>query len=66
KPLWETDFSGAAAIVVGSEGEGLGTLVRQTCDFMVRIPMAGRLASLNASVSASLVLYEAVRQRRTQ
>ncbi|MDR0915641.1 MAG: 23S rRNA (guanosine(2251)-2'-O)-methyltransferase RlmB [Oscillospiraceae bacterium] len=63
KTLWETEFSGAVAIVVGSEGDGMTRLVRETCDFVARIPMAGRVSSLNASVSASLLLYEAVRQR---
>jgi 23S rRNA (guanosine2251-2'-O)-methyltransferase len=63
KSMWETDFTGAAAIVVGSEGEGMGRLVRENCDFVVNIPMSGKISSLNASVSASLLLYEAVRQR---
>ncbi|MDR2502500.1 MAG: 23S rRNA (guanosine(2251)-2'-O)-methyltransferase RlmB [Oscillospiraceae bacterium] len=64
KNLWLTDFTGDCAVVVGSEGEGLGRLVREGCDFIVSIPMNGAISSLNASVSASLVLYEAVRQRR--
>jgi 23S rRNA (guanosine2251-2'-O)-methyltransferase len=61
--LWGTDLTGPAAVVIGSEGEGLGRLVREKCDFMVRIPMVGKISSLNASVSASIVLYEAFRQR---
>jgi len=61
--LWDTDLTGACAIVIGSEGEGLGRLVQDTCDFTVSIPMRGRIASLNASVSAALILYEALRQR---
>ena len=61
--LWETDLSGPAAIVIGSEGEGLGRLVQEKCDFMIRIPMVGHIDSLNASVSASVILYEALRQR---
>ncbi|NLM83090.1 MAG: 23S rRNA (guanosine(2251)-2'-O)-methyltransferase RlmB [Clostridiales bacterium] len=61
--LWDTDFTGACAIVIGSEGEGLGRLVAETCDFTVSIPMRGQISSLNASVSASLILYEALRQR---
>ncbi|MDR0862651.1 MAG: 23S rRNA (guanosine(2251)-2'-O)-methyltransferase RlmB [Oscillospiraceae bacterium] len=64
--LWETDLRGAAAIVVGSEGEGMGRLVSETCDFQVKIPMAGKISSLNASVSAALIIYEAVRQRGTR
>lgn len=58
------DLKGPVALVVGSEGEGLGELVRRTCDFLVRIPMHGPVGSLNASVACALVLYEAFRQRR--
>ena len=61
--LWQSDLTGAAAIVIGSEGEGLGRLVSENCDFMIRIPMVGKISSLNASVSASVILYEAFRQR---
>jgi len=61
--LWETDFKGPCAIVIGSEGEGMTRLVSENCDFKVRIPMKGRVSSLNASASASIVIYEAVRQR---
>jgi 23S rRNA (guanosine2251-2'-O)-methyltransferase len=62
---WEVDLSGPLALVVGSEGSGLGRLVREACDLLVRIPMAdGAIQSLNASVAGSLVLYEA-RRRRT-
>jgi len=63
KTLWETDLTGPAAIVIGSEGEGLGRLVAEHCDFLVKIPMLGKVSSLNASVSAGLLLYETVRQR---
>ena len=52
-----------AAIVIGSEGDGMGRLVAETCDFKVRIPMRGKLNSLNASAAAAILLYEAVRQR---
>ena len=52
-----------AAIVIGSEGDGMSQLVRKNCDVMVHIPMAGRISSLNASAAASILLYEAVRQR---
>ena len=62
--LWETDFTGPAAIVIGSEGTGISRLVSENCDHKVRIPMNGKLSSLNASVSAALLLFEAVRQRR--
>lgn len=57
------DFSGAVAIVVGSEGNGISRLVKERCDFLVRIPMLGDISSLNASVAASLMIYEAVRSR---
>ena len=63
KSLWQTDFSGPMALVIGSEGEGLGRLVTQHCDFLVNIPMEGKISSLNASVSAAVILYEVVRQR---
>jgi len=62
--LWETDFTGAVAFVIGSEGEGISRLVAENCDYKIKIPMQGKLSSLNASVSASILLYEAVRQRR--
>jgi 23S rRNA (guanosine2251-2'-O)-methyltransferase len=64
EPYWETDLHGPLAVVVGSEGSGLGRLVRETCDGLVHIPMLpGGIESLNASVAGSLVLYEAFRQR---
>ena len=61
--LYQTDLKGPAAIVIGSEGDGMGRLVRETCDFLVSIPMKGRISSLNASAAAAILLYEAVRQR---
>ena len=61
--LYDADLKGPAAIVIGSEGDGLGRLVREQCDFLVSIPMRGRINSLNASAAAAVVLYEAVRQR---
>jgi len=62
--LWETDLKGPAALVIGSEGDGMSRLVSETCDFRISIPMAGKVSSLNASASAAIVIYEAVRQRR--
>jgi 23S rRNA (guanosine2251-2'-O)-methyltransferase len=62
----ETDLSGPLALVVGSEGEGLRRLVRERCDFLLRIPMLGQVTSLNAAVAGSVVLYEALRQRRAR
>ena len=61
--LYDADLKGPAAIVIGSEGDGLGRLVREQCDFLVSIPMRGQIGSLNASAAAAVVLYEAVRQR---
>ena len=61
--LYDADLKGAAVIVIGSEGDGMGRLVREQCDFLVSIPMRGKVNSLNASAAAAVVLYEAVRQR---
>ena len=61
--LYDADLKGPAAIVIGSEGTGMGRLVAEKCDFKVRIPMKGRLNSLNASAAAAILMYEAVRQR---
>ena len=63
KQLYEADFAGAAAIVIGSEGNGLSRIVHDKCDFIVSIPMKGKVNSLNASAAAAVLLYEAVRQR---
>lgn len=62
-PYDKADFSGGTAIVVGSEGFGLGRLVRESCDEVLSLPMNGRVNSLNASVSAGIIMYEVVRQR---
>lgn len=59
----EADFTVPTAIVIGAEGKGLSHLVRQRCDFLVSIPMRGRITSLNASIAAALVMYEVLRQR---
>jgi 23S rRNA (guanosine2251-2'-O)-methyltransferase len=59
----QMDFKSPTAIVIGSEGKGLSELVRKRCDFMARIPMRGEITSLNASVAAALVMYEAFKQR---
>jgi len=63
--LYEADLKGPAVIVIGSEGDGMGRLVSEQCDFLVSIPMFGQLNSLNASAAAAVVLYEAVRQRHS-
>lgn len=61
---FDTDMKGAIGVVIGSEGDGVSRLVKQNCDFTVAIPMYGKIASLNASVAAGLLLYEVVRQRK--
>ncbi len=61
--LWQADLKGSAAIVIGSEGDGMSRLVAENCDFKVSIPMHGKVSSLNASAAAAVMLYEAVRQR---
>ncbi|MBD5162671.1 MAG: 23S rRNA (guanosine(2251)-2'-O)-methyltransferase RlmB [Oscillibacter sp.] len=61
--LYDADLRSPAAIVIGSEGDGMGRLVREGCDFLVSIPMKGRISSLNASAAAAVLLYEALRQR---
>lgn len=62
--LWEVQLTGALAVVIGGEAAGLGRTIQKECDYKVRIPMSGKIASLNASVAAALVLYEVFRQRR--
>ena len=61
--LYHADLKGPAAIVIGSEGQGMSRLVSDRCDFRISIPMKGRISSLNASAAAAILLYEAVRQR---
>lgn len=61
--LWHTDFTGAVALVIGSEGEGMGRLVKENCDFIVSLPMRGKVNSLNASAAAAITMYEVLRQR---
>ncbi len=61
--LYDADLKGPAAIVIGSEGEGMSRLVEENCDYLVHIPMKGQISSLNASTAAAIMLYEAVRQR---
>lgn len=60
----QADLSRDLALVIGAEGAGLSQLVKRECDYLVRVPMLGQVASLNASVAAGVLLYEAVRQRR--
>lgn len=63
KPFFETDFSGAVGLVIGSEGNGVGKLIREKSDFIVSLPMKGKINSLNASVAAGILMYEVARQR---
>lgn len=62
-PVQKADLSGAVALVIGSEGFGLGRLVRENCDMILSLPMYGKVNSLNASVSAGILMYEAVKYR---
>lgn len=64
EPYDRMDYKGGIAIVVGSEGFGLGRLVRESCDAVISLPMNGKVNSLNASVSSAILMYEAVRQRK--
>nr|WP_308811117.1 TrmH family RNA methyltransferase [Halanaerobium congolense] len=63
KTHFEADLSGSLGLVIGSEGSGLRRLVRENCDFLIKIPMKGELGSLNASVAAAVIIYEIFRQR---
>ena len=64
KYYYDQDFKGPIAIVIGSEGNGMGRLTKENVDLLVKIPMNGKITSLNASVSAGIVIYEAVKQRK--
>ncbi len=61
---FQADFKGAIALVMGNEGQGLSRLVKEKCDFLVNIPMIGKVSSLNASVAASVIMYEIFKQRQ--
>ncbi len=64
KMYYDEDMTGNVAIVIGSEGFGMSRLVKENCDFLIKIPMKGKITSLNASVSAGIVMYEVVKQRK--
>jgi 23S rRNA (guanosine2251-2'-O)-methyltransferase len=59
----QANLTGAIAVVIGSEGKGMSRLVRETCDFLIKLPMRGQIESLNASVAGGLILYEVWRAR---
>lgn len=63
KYYYNQDYKGAIGIVIGNEGKGMSDKIKKNCDFLVKIPMKGKVSSLNASVSAGIVIYEAVKQR---
>jgi 23S rRNA (guanosine2251-2'-O)-methyltransferase len=65
KTYYKADLRGPLLLVIGSEGQGLGRLTKEACDFLVSIPMRGKISSLNASVACSLLLYEVMRQRES-
>lgn len=64
--VWDVDLTGPIAVVVGAEGEGLSRLVKERCDLLVRLPVLGKVESLNASVAAGIIMYEVVRQRESR
>lgn len=65
--IYDTEvFNGPVAIVIGNESKGMGRLIREKCDVLVKLPMAGQINSLNASVAAGVVMYEVLRRRRLQ
>lgn len=66
KYYYNQDLTGPLAIVIGSEGYGMSRLVKQSCDFLIKIPMKGKITSLNASVSTGIVIYESVKQRNSK
>ncbi|HHW31067.1 MAG TPA: 23S rRNA (guanosine(2251)-2'-O)-methyltransferase RlmB [Clostridiaceae bacterium] len=61
--FYDKDLTGPIALVIGSEGQGIGRLIKESCDFLVKIPMKGKISSLNASVAGAVVMYEILRQR---
>ena len=63
KSFYESDLKGSIALVIGSEGHGMGRLVAEKCDYIINIPMKGQIASLNAAVAGAIIMYEILKQR---
>ena len=63
KAFYNNDLKGPIALVIGSEGEGMGKLIKERCDFIVNLPMKGEISSLNAAVAGAIIMYEILRQR---
>ncbi|MNJ01569.1 putative TrmH family tRNA/rRNA methyltransferase [compost metagenome] len=63
QPLYQTNLNMPLALVIGNENKGMGRLIKEKCDFLLKLPMFGHINSLNASVAASVFMYEVVRQR---
>lgn len=63
KYYYNQDLTGAIGIVIGNEGSGMSEKVKKNCDFLVKIPMKGKVESLNASVSTGIIVYEAIKQK---
>lgn len=63
KSFYESDLKGSIALVIGSEGQGMGKLVAEKCDYIINIPMKGQIASLNAAVAGAIIMYEILKQR---
>ena len=63
---YEANLTGSIAVVIGNEGDGISRLVKESCDFMISLPMLGEVSSLNAAVAGSVIMYEIVKQRRTR
>ena len=63
---YKADLTGKIALVIGSEGMGIGRLIKEKCDFLINIPMKGEVGSLNASVAASIIIYEVMKQRQSK
>ena len=61
--MYKLNLTGPIGLVIGNEGEGVSKLVKENCDFLVKIPMKGKITSLNASVSAGIIMYEVVKNR---